>query len=199
MLSTLRDIGDHPHARVLIAEATARGEADGRQSQADSSGANSRPFPTRRTKACSYRSSSPVSFALSAVLWGAFAVGIWYTSVQSLARCRISSSGLRSKAGGRLRILVASISVVLPVFCNSVALFASAWMILSPHPWSLWSILGSALILFTSYFQVQVSVAINSWYGHLRSEFRQRSRNRHRSRFLNSTSNCYLRRIRSLL
>ncbi|MET4233933.1 ABC-type long-subunit fatty acid transport system fused permease/ATPase subunit [Bradyrhizobium sp. i1.4.4] len=28
-----------------------------------------------------------------------------------------------------------------------------------------WSILGSALILFTSYFQVQVSVAINSWYG----------------------------------
>jgi hypothetical protein len=24
---------------------------------------------------------------------------------------------------------------------------------------------GSALILFTSYFQVQVSVAINSWYG----------------------------------
>jgi peptide/bleomycin uptake transporter len=35
----------------------------------------------------------------------------------------------------------------------------------SPHPWSGWSILGSALILFTSYFQVQVSVAINSWYG----------------------------------
>ena len=29
----------------------------------------------------------------------------------------------------------------------------------------MWSILGSALILFTSYFQVQVSVAINSWYG----------------------------------
>src|SRR5581483_9365959 len=28
-----------------------------------------------------------------------------------------------------------------------------------------WSIFGSALILFTSYFQVQVSVAINSWRG----------------------------------
>ena len=36
---------------------------------------------------------------------------------------------------------------------------------LAPHPWALWSILGSALILFTSYFQVEVSVAINSWYG----------------------------------
>ena len=35
----------------------------------------------------------------------------------------------------------------------------------SPHPWAPWSILGSALILFTSYFQVQVSVAINAWFG----------------------------------
>ena len=50
-------------------------------------------------------------------------------------------------------------------FMVAVGLFASAWMLLSPHPWSPWSILGSALILFTSYFQVQVSVAINNWYG----------------------------------
>jgi len=50
-------------------------------------------------------------------------------------------------------------------FVVAVGLFASAWMLLSPHPWSRWSILGSALILFTSYFQVQVSVAINNWYG----------------------------------
>ena len=34
-----------------------------------------------------------------------------------------------------------------------------------PHPWSFWSILGSALILFATYFQVQVSVAVNTWYG----------------------------------
>ena len=35
----------------------------------------------------------------------------------------------------------------------------------SPHPWALWSIVGSALILFATYFQVQVSVAINGWFG----------------------------------
>jgi peptide/bleomycin uptake transporter len=35
----------------------------------------------------------------------------------------------------------------------------------APHPWASWSILGSALIIFTSYFQVQVSVAINGWFG----------------------------------
>ncbi len=36
---------------------------------------------------------------------------------------------------------------------------------LVPHPWAHWSILGTALILFVTYFQVQVSVAINDWYG----------------------------------
>jgi peptide/bleomycin uptake transporter len=50
-------------------------------------------------------------------------------------------------------------------FAICVALFAGAWMWFAPHPWAPWSIIGSALILFTSYFQVQVSVAINSWYG----------------------------------
>src|SRR5260370_30355807 len=38
-------------------------------------------------------------------------------------------------------------------------------MLFARHPWAPWSIFGSALILFTSYFQVEVSVAINSWYG----------------------------------
>jgi peptide/bleomycin uptake transporter len=44
-----------------------------------------------------------------------------------------------------------------------MCIFAGAWMVFAPHSWALWSIFGSALILFTSYFQVQVSVAINSW------------------------------------
>src|SRR5437660_12228599 len=41
-------------------------------------------------------------------------------------------------------------------FAASVAIFAGAWMMIEPPPWSLWFILGSALILFTSCFQVQV-------------------------------------------
>jgi peptide/bleomycin uptake transporter len=50
-------------------------------------------------------------------------------------------------------------------FWACAALFAGGWMVIEPHPWSLWSILGSALILFTTYFQVQVSVTINGWFG----------------------------------
>ena len=50
-------------------------------------------------------------------------------------------------------------------FVVCVAIFTAGWMWFSPHPWVWWSILGSALILFATYFQVQVSVAVNTWYG----------------------------------
>src|SRR5262249_37607702 len=50
-------------------------------------------------------------------------------------------------------------------YAVAVALFAAFWMAYAPHPWARWSILGSALIIFATYYQVQVSVAINNWYG----------------------------------
>jgi peptide/bleomycin uptake transporter len=50
-------------------------------------------------------------------------------------------------------------------YAAAIAIFAASWMLLARHPWSAWSILGSALILFVTYFQVQVSVAVNDWYG----------------------------------
>jgi peptide/bleomycin uptake transporter len=50
-------------------------------------------------------------------------------------------------------------------FAAAVAVFAAAWRILAPHPWWRWSVLGSALILFTTYVQVEVAVGVNNWYG----------------------------------
>ena len=43
-------------------------------------------------------------------------------------------------------------------------IFYGFWAKYAPHKWQLWSILGSALILFFTYFQVQVAVAVNNWY-----------------------------------
>ena len=45
----------------------------------------------------------------------------------------------------------------------AVALFAAVWFRFSPHPWQVWSILGSSVILFVTYFNVQISVALNNW------------------------------------
>lgn len=52
------------------------------------------------------------------------------------------------------------------LFCGVfLAVFTTAWFTLSPHPYQWWSIPGTALILFSTYFSVQVSVALNNWRG----------------------------------
>jgi len=43
-------------------------------------------------------------------------------------------------------------------------LFALAWRVIDNHPWQRWSVWGAALIIFITWFSVQVSVAINAWY-----------------------------------
>lgn len=100
----------------------------------------------------------PKLFFLSAVIWTALAMALWYGFADNL----MGSSG--GAIGVAMFWSARSLWFDL-YFALSVAIFAGAWMVLSPHPWAPWSILGSALILFTSYFQVEVSVAINSWYG----------------------------------
>src|SRR5450755_4095879 len=100
----------------------------------------------------------PKLFFLSAMVWSALAMTIWYSFAGELFG---SSEGV---VGVSLFWSARSLWFDL-YFAVAVALFAGAWTVFSPHPWASWSILGWALILFTSYFQVQVSVAINSWYG----------------------------------
>src|SRR6202043_1174641 len=101
----------------------------------------------------------PKPFFLSAVAWTALAMAFWYGFADDLVGS--SSPGVVGVA-----LFWSARSLWLDLyFALSVAIFAGAWMLVAPHPWAPWSIFGSALILFTSYFQVQVSVAINSWYG----------------------------------
>lgn len=50
-------------------------------------------------------------------------------------------------------------------YAAAVLLFYAFWRFYSSHPWQNWSILVSGLILFLIYFSVQVSVAVNNWYG----------------------------------
>lgn len=50
-------------------------------------------------------------------------------------------------------------------FFVATAIFALFWKFMSDNRWQRWSIWGSAFILFNIWFGVQVSVAINAWYG----------------------------------
>src|SRR5258708_8211275 len=101
----------------------------------------------------------PKLFFLSAFAWTALARAFWDGYADDLF-----GSSAPGVVGVSLFWSARSLWFDL-YFALSVAIFAGAWMLFAPHPWALWSIFGSALILFTSYFQVQVSVAINTWYG----------------------------------
>jgi peptide/bleomycin uptake transporter len=45
------------------------------------------------------------------------------------------------------------------------AIFAAVWWRLAPHRWFRWSVVASAVILFVVWFQVQLDVMINNWFG----------------------------------
>ncbi len=44
-------------------------------------------------------------------------------------------------------------------------LFIGCWYFASSHKWLKWSLLGSALIIFCTWFQVQLDVMLNEWFG----------------------------------
>jgi len=110
---------------------------------------------------------TPKLFFGSTVLWTIAAILLWYVAGDSMG----SALGLLPAPDDPA--LKASVFVFISrpfiwfyiYFTVAAALFAGFWEWYAPHRWSRWSILGSALIIFTTYFQVQVSVAINAWYG----------------------------------
>lgn len=109
----------------------------------------------------------PKLFFTSAVLWSAVMVAVWF-----LGGARLGAFiGLPPAAADAPPIIGVSVFWSAPFlwfyiyFALGVLAFHAFWHVYSPHPWARWSILGSSLILFTTYFQVQVSVAINAWYG----------------------------------
>jgi len=109
----------------------------------------------------------PKIFFWSALIWSLLAIAGWYNGGEGLG----AIFGLPPLANDAAPIIGASLFWSAPflwfyVYFTVVTFaFYLFWAWFSPHPWQRWSILGSALILFTTYFGVQVSVAVNAWYG----------------------------------
>jgi peptide/bleomycin uptake transporter len=105
----------------------------------------------------------PKLFFLSAIVWTLLAIAFWYGVADDLG----TSLGISSTAPavGVSMFWAGSSLWFYLYFVLCLVIFGGAWLVLAPHPWAPWSIFGSAFILFATYFQVQVSVAINSWYG----------------------------------
>lgn len=104
----------------------------------------------------------PGPFFLSAFIWAMIAVifwqaggGAWLTHLAG-ASDDVPISAARFWSGGYL--------VFYAYYALCVGVFALFWFKVAPHRWQNWSILGTALIVFVTWFMVQVSVAINAWY-----------------------------------
>ena len=106
---------------------------------------------------------SPKLFFLSVLVYMGLCVAVWY--------------GFREQMGALLGFDLTPAKPVIGLghfftdefllfylyYILCTAIFAAAWFKLARHPWQWWSIVGSALILFSTYYSVQVSVAINNW------------------------------------
>jgi peptide/bleomycin uptake transporter len=117
---------------------------------------------------------NPRIFFLSVVGYAAICSFIWYgfnEQIGSLLGLDLSNT---EPVIGLGHFLTDSFILFYLYFATCTALFAAAWYRIANHPWQWWSILGSALILFSTYFSVQVSVAINNW---------QRGQSKPRSRY----------------
>ncbi len=110
---------------------------------------------------------NPKVFFTSASLWSLFSILLWKVAAKDWG----TSIGLPDFPEGAPPIigplaLVSAPHIYFFLYFAIVALgFSFFWKFFSPHQWYNWSVLGSALIVFVTYFQVQISVSINDWYG----------------------------------
>ena len=102
----------------------------------------------------------------SAVIWAIIVVSVWYSIGQDIGAAlgfQFAEEGTPAIIGLGYFVTAEFLWFYLYFFAIC-AMFCGFWFRFSPHRWQLWSLAGSILILFSTYFSVQVSVAINNWY-----------------------------------
>lgn len=108
----------------------------------------------------------PKLFFSSLVAWTLLAIAVWYSLGASFG----AVIGLPPLAEGTdppvgLAYFTTPDNVWFYLyFLTCTLLFGAFWQVKAKdHPWTNWSIWGSAFIIFSTYFSVQVSLAINNW------------------------------------
>ena len=106
----------------------------------------------------------PSIFFPSVVIWSALSVLFWFTLGDSMGNSLGFSIDPEAEPVIGLGHFTTPDFLLFYIYYTLVTvIFAGFWFRFSPHRWQMWSILGSSLILFSTYFGVQVSVAINNW------------------------------------
>ncbi|SBS25927.1 Peptide antibiotic transporter SbmA [Marinomonas spartinae] len=121
----------------------------------------------------------PKLFFLSFALWALVCVIGWYTKIQDLGHLLSLGSvfgvhfpdALSKGANAAAQAAFASqqktaVDVWLYQYMAvCYAIFIGVWMTFGGQKWAKWSVIGSGLIIFTTWFSVQLGVMMNEWYG----------------------------------
>ncbi len=108
---------------------------------------------------------NPKLFFPSFVVWCAIAIGVWYAGAAD-AGALFGMPPLPADAPPVVGVgyfWTPDFLWFYIYFLVVIGIFSAFWYWFEPHPWFAWSVIGSAFILFSTYFSVQVSVAINNW------------------------------------
>ncbi len=98
---------------------------------------------------------SPKRFLVSAIIWAFICIGFWQFAFKTWE----DPLGIARATGwDPQRVWLYEYTAI----CYGV--FVLAWLSQSQHRWAKWSVAGSALIVFTTWFQVQLDVMINEWF-----------------------------------
>src|SRR5882762_6599277 len=114
---------------------------------------------------------NPKLFFPAAVLWTALSMALWYGFARDLGP-RLSLGGLVGFPYPPVNADGAAIAVETArniwlyqymIFTGAIFVGLVGWLL--PHRWFRWSVGVSAILIFFIWFQVQLDVMINNWFG----------------------------------
>ncbi len=110
---------------------------------------------------------NPKLFFWSAIIWTAIAIAIWFSFFEGNTSMLEALSAYAPIAveGERPPFLTPDKILIYIYMLFAGFGFAIAWMFLDKNKWSRWSVLGSTIIILITYYNVQLSVFLNDWYG----------------------------------
>ncbi len=121
----------------------------------------------------------PKIFFLSAALWTGLCMAFWFLLARSLGPS-LSLGGLigfgfpaeqlEGADEAQAALVAAARETALNVWLYQYmivcgVIFVAAWRLFAPHRWFRWSVGASSVIIFITWFQVQLDVMINNWFG----------------------------------
>lgn len=120
----------------------------------------------------------PKLYALSFVVWALVTVIFWYMAGRDLG-ASLSLGGLfgfddpvplaegadeEAQAAFAAAMAPAATFWLYQYVISCYVVFTVFWLWYSPHKWGRWSVAGSAVIIFITWFQVQLDVFFNKWH-----------------------------------